>query len=212
MLRLKSKGPDLWDSILPEELRKLPEELEQVNVILDDERLMEPFIKRFLTTMGRPSIPVVTYVRLMYLKFRYKLGYETLVSEVSDSINWRRFCGIGFQDKVPDSTSLIKLTHKYGDDILKEIHGLIIENLKSRKLVRGKKIRVDTTVVASDIHYPTDSTCLRDGLRRLRLGVRKVRDVGLRIGRTLKKVKTLTFSVSQLLRKPGKHSRDKIKT
>jgi len=211
MLRLKSNGPDLWDSILPEELRKLPEELEQVNSILDDDRLMEPFIKRFSTTMGRPTIPVATYVRLMYLKFRYKLGYETLVSEVSDSIHWRRFCGIGLADKVPDSTALVKLTQKYGEEILEEIHGLIIENLKSRKLVRGKKIRVDTTVVASDIHYPTDSTLLRDGLRRLRYGVRKIPNIPLRIGRTLKKVKALTFSVSQLLRKADKHSRNKIK-
>jgi len=211
MLRLKPQSPDLWDSILPEELRKLSEELEHVNSILDDNKLMDPFVKRFSTTMGRPSIPVATYVRLMYLKFRYKLGYETLVAEVSDSIHWRRFCGIGLQEKVPDSTALIKLTHKYGEDVLKEIHGLIIENLKNRKLVRGKKIRVDTTVVESDIHYPTDPTLLRDGLRRLRQSISKVHNIGLRIGRTLKKAKSLTFSVSQLLRKPDKRSRNKIK-
>ena len=110
---------------------------------------MEPFLTKFNQTMGRPTTPIATYLRLMYLKFRYKLGYETLVEEVSDSIRWRQFCGIGVQQRVPDSTTLIKLTQKYGDDTLKDLQNLILENLKERKLIRGRKIRTDTTVVAS---------------------------------------------------------------
>ena len=101
MLQLKPETPDLWDSILPVELRTLPEELARVDILLQDERLMEPFVRRFNQTQGRPSLPISTYLRLMYLKFRYKLGYETLVEEVSDSIAWRRFCGIGYQQRVP---------------------------------------------------------------------------------------------------------------
>lgn len=212
MLRLKAEGADLWDSILPDELRKLPEELEHVNSILDDDRLMEPFVKRFSTTMGRPSVPVATYVRLMYIKFRYKLGYETLVAEVSDSIAWRRFCGIGYQQKVPDASTLIKLTHKYGDEILKELNDLIVNDLLRRKIVRGKKIRIDTTSVVSDIHYPTDSTLHIDALRRLRAGLQKIRGIGLRIGRTLKKVKGLNFTAIHLLRKTDQNARDKVKS
>lgn len=210
MLRLQPKGPDLWDSILPKEVRQLPEELDRVNQILDDERLMEPFEKRFATKMGRPTIPVATYVRMMYLKFRYKLGYETLVSEVSDSISWRIFCGIGCQGKVPDASTLIKLTHKYGEDILKEMHGLIVENLREKKLIRGRKIRMDTTVVESDIHYPTDMTLHRDGLKRMRGIITKIGGLGIRIGRTLRKVKELNFTGSQWLRKRGKKAQEKV--
>jgi len=210
MLRLQPKEPDLWDSILPKEVRRLSEELERVNQILDDERLMEPFVRRFSTKMGRPTIPVATYVRLMYLKSRYKLGYETLVDEVADSISWRIFCGIGCQGKVPDASTLIKLTHKYGEEILKEMHGLIIENLKGKKLIRGRKIRMDTTVVESDIHYPTDMTLHRDGLRRMRGIINKIGGLGLRIGRTLSKVKKMNFAGIQWLRKKGKKSREKV--
>jgi IS5 family transposase len=100
MLQLKPETPDLWDSILPEELRKLPEELARVDILLQDERLMEPFLRNFNQTQGRPGVPISTYLRLMYLKFRYKLGYETLVAEVSDSIAWRRFCGIGYLQRI----------------------------------------------------------------------------------------------------------------
>lgn len=211
MLQLRPEGPDLWDSILPEEVRKLSEELTGVDELLNDPRLMEPFIQRFNETMGRPGVPVSVYLRLMYLKFRYKLGYETLVEEVSDSIKWRRFCEIGYTERVPDSTTLIKLTHKYGEDTLQELHGLILDNLKGRKLIRGRKIRTDTTVVASDIHYPTDAGLLYDGLRRLRQGLVKVSGIGLRLGRTMKKAKTLIFAVAQALRKPDAKSRERVK-
>jgi IS5 family transposase len=211
MLQLQPKGPDLWDSILPEELKKLPEELAGVNILLEDARLMEPFLSRFNETMGRPGVPVSTYLRLMYLKFRYKMGYETLVEEVSDSIRWRRFCGIGYQESVPDASTLIKLTHKYGDETLVELHRLIIDNLRKRKLVRGRKIRTDTTVVAADIHYPTDAGLLYDGIKRLRQGLIRVPGIGLRLGRTMKKAKKLIFSIAQTLRKKDAKSRERVK-
>jgi IS5 family transposase len=211
MLQLKPETPDLWDSILPEELRKLPEALARVDILLKDERLMEPFVRRFSQTQGRPGVPISTYLRLMYLKFRYKLGYETLVAEVSDSIAWRRFCGIGYQQRVPDASTLIKLTHKFGDETLAEIHRLIIANLRERKLVRGRKIRTDTTVIASDIHYPTDAGLLFDGLRRLRQKLVKVPGIGLRLGRTMTKAKKLIFSIAQALRKRDGKSRERVK-
>lgn len=211
MLQLKPETPDLWDSILPEELRKLPEELARVDILLQDERLMEPFLRDFNQTQGRPGVPISTYLRLMYLKFRYKLGYETLVAEVSDSIAWRRFCGIGYQQRVPDASTLIKLTHKFGDETLAEIHRLIIANLRERKLVRGRKIRTDTTAIASDIHYPTDAGLLFDGLRRLRQKLIKVPGIGLRLGRTMTKAKKLIFSIAQALRKRDGKSRERVK-
>jgi IS5 family transposase len=211
MLQLHPEGPDLWDSILPEEVRKLPEELARVDELFDDPNLMKPFLRRFKTTIGRRGVPVATYLRLMYLKFRYKMGYETLVAEVSDSIRWRRFCRISYTQKVPDPSTLIKLTHKYGAETLEAVHGLILKDLVKRKIVRGRKIRTDTTVVASDIHYPTDPSLLWDGLRRMRQKLVKVRGSGVRLGRTMRKVKKLIFTVAQALRKRDKRSREKVK-
>ncbi|GMA62931.1 hypothetical protein GCM10025859_33710 [Alicyclobacillus fastidiosus] len=106
MLRTHQNQVTLWDSILPESLLSLPAELERIDQILNDERFMWPFLENFNTTMGRPTVPVQTYLRLMYIKFRYQPGDETLVQEVSDSLHWRRFCHIAIDQKVPDATTL----------------------------------------------------------------------------------------------------------
>jgi IS5 family transposase len=79
----------LWESILPEQLRRLPEELAWVDALLDDAAFFAPFVPFFDPRIGRPSTPMETYLRLMFLKFRYRLGYESLCREVPDSIIWR---------------------------------------------------------------------------------------------------------------------------
>ncbi len=115
MLRLDNEQPLLWESVLPPELFEMSERLTKIDRILDDERFFAPFRERFYTCVGRLTIPVATYLRMMYLKRRYRLGYETLVKEVKDSLTWRRFCYLSLKDHVPDDTTLIKLTRKYGE-------------------------------------------------------------------------------------------------
>jgi IS5 family transposase len=63
--------------------------------------------------LGRPSVPVES-LRLLYLKHRYQLGYESLCREVADSISWRRFCRIGLDRPVPHPTTLVKLVRRAG--------------------------------------------------------------------------------------------------
>ena len=91
MFRTVGDQCSLWESVLPEELLRLPEELARVDALLDDAAFFGPFVAFFDPRMGRPSTPMETYLRLMFLKFRYRLGYESLCREVTDSITWRRF-------------------------------------------------------------------------------------------------------------------------
>ena len=147
MLILKEPQITFWDSLLPAELQGLKEELAKVDTLLDDPQILAPYAERFHTTMGRPTVPVETYLRLMYLKFRYQLGYETLVEEVSDSLQWRRFCRIPLDKKVPHSTTLIKLTKRFGNELIEELNQTLIEKAIKQKIIRGRKLRVDTTVV-----------------------------------------------------------------
>ncbi len=115
MLRLKNpkaRQRELWEIAVPNQLLELSGELATVDRILDDERFFEPFRQRFHTKEGRPSVPVEVYLRLMYLKTRYGLGYETLVKEVADNRCWRTFWRLALSDAVPNSTALIKLTKK----------------------------------------------------------------------------------------------------
>ena len=100
----------MWDAILPECCLGLPPGLAAVDRLLDDPRFFEPFVPFFSARTGRPSIPMETYLRMMFLRFRYKLGFETLCAEVADSIAWRRFCRIPLDRPVPHPTTLLKIT------------------------------------------------------------------------------------------------------
>ncbi len=105
MLRTLNDQPSLWDAILPSELLVLPDELARVDRLLDDPAFFAPFVSFFDARMGRPSVPTETYLRMMFLKFRYGLGYESRCREVGDSISWQRFCRIPFGTRVPHPTT-----------------------------------------------------------------------------------------------------------
>jgi transposase, IS5 family len=93
--------PWLWESLLPGEVLRLPGELARVDALLDDPVFFAPFARHFDPLIGRPSTPVECYLRLMFLKFCYRLGFESLCAEVSDSITWRRFAGSRSMPKCP---------------------------------------------------------------------------------------------------------------
>jgi len=100
----------LWESLLPAEVLRLPAELARVDALLDDPVFFAPFAPCFHPVLGRPSTPAECCLRLMFLKFRYRLGFESLCAEVSDPVSWRRFCRIGLDGKVPHPVPLMKLT------------------------------------------------------------------------------------------------------
>ena len=205
MLRLRKDQPSLWESVLPAELFQMSEELTKIDRILDDERFFAPFRERFYTHTGRPTVPVATYLRMMYLKRRYGLGYETLVKEIKDSFTWRHFCRLSLEDRVPDDTTLVKLTRKYGEDILRDLNDALVLKLKEEKVVRGRKFRTDTTVVEANIHYPTDSGLLADGIRVITRTVVKLKKLADGVGRGFvnhtRKVKKIYLSISKVLKR-----------
>ena len=149
MFRTVNDQPSLWDAILPSELLVLPEELARVDGLLDDPAFFAPFVPYFDPRIGRPSIPMETYLRMMFLKFRYRLGYETLCREVGDSISWQRFCRIPFGARVPHPTTLMKLTSRCGEAAVAGLNEALLAKAAEHKLLRTDKVRADTTVVAS---------------------------------------------------------------
>jgi DNA-binding MarR family transcriptional regulator len=96
----------LWESLLAPEALRMPAELAQVDELLDDPVFFAPFRPFFDPDRGRRSIPIETFLRLMWLKYRYGLGFETLCREVTDSVSWRRFCRIPLDVSVPDHSTL----------------------------------------------------------------------------------------------------------
>jgi transposase, IS5 family len=101
-----------------------------------------------------------TYLRLMFLKFRYRLGYEVLCREVADSISWQRFCRIPFGIRVPHPTTLMKITTRCGDDAVAGLNEALLAKAAAAKLLGTDRVRADTTVVEAAVGYPTDSGLL----------------------------------------------------
>jgi IS5 family transposase len=210
MLKLREEQLTIWDAIIPEEVWSLPEELAKVDALLDDERFMEPFLENHQTRRGRPTKAIETFLRLMYLKRRYNLGYETLIQEVGDSITWRRFCRISIDEPMMDPTTLIKARKRYGDKWVEQLNEILLQKLDEDQMLKRRKFRTDTTVVESDVHHPTDATLLQDGVKVITRFVKKIRKVASHAtegfeDRT-KEVKDHILSIAKLLRRRTQES------
>lgn len=178
MFRTVNDQLSLWDSILPSELLVLPVELGRVDGLLDDPVFFAPFAAYFDARIGRPSIPMETYLRLMFLKFRYRLGFESLCREVGDSISWQRFCRIPLGTRVPHPTTLMKITTRCGQDAVAGLNEALLVKAAETKLLRTDKVRADTTVVGAAVCYPTDSGLLAKAIGAMARSVARIKAAG----------------------------------
>src|SRR6266700_1127760 len=178
MFRTVGDPVSLWESQLPAEVLRLPAELARVDALLDDPAFFAPFAPYFHPVIGRPSTPAECYLRLMFLKFRYRLGYESLCAEVSDSISWRRFCRIPLDAKVPHPTTLMKLTTRCGSAAVDGLNEALLARAAESKLLRASRLRADTTVVPANVAYPTDSGLLARAIRGIAAAGRRIQAAG----------------------------------
>lgn len=179
VLRTVNDQPTLWESVIPECLMGLPRDLADIDRLLDDPRFFEPFRAFFHPFNGRPSIPMETYLRMMFLKYRYRLGFEPLCAEVGDSLAWRRFCRVPLGTRVPHPSTLMKITTKCGTASIDGLNEALLAKAHEDKLVRLEKVRADTTVVEANVAYPTDSGLLAKGVAKLARLAAKVKATGL---------------------------------
>src|SRR6202048_2475800 len=160
MLVTTNPQSTLWETILPPGYQDLPAELAAVDALRDDPVFFEPYRAHFSPLWGRPSIPIETYLRMMFLKHRYRLGYETLCREVADSISWSRFCRIPLGTRVPHPSTLGKITTRCGPEAIEALNQALLIKAAEEKAVKLDKVRADTTVVPANVAYPTDSGLL----------------------------------------------------
>jgi transposase, IS5 family len=178
VLRTTNPQPSLWETILPAELLGLPAELARVDALLDDPGFQAPFATHYDPVLGRPSVPIDTYLRMMFLKFRYRLGYELVCREVADSISWQRFCRIPLGGQVPHPTTLVKLTRRVGPATVDQLNHALLATAATHKVLRTHKVRADTTVVAANVAYPTDAGLLARAVATLAHTVQRVHAAG----------------------------------
>ena len=208
MLTLLAPQPEsLWDESLPVEVKELPEDLAALDVLLADPELLWPLVERWqrefretgrlVLTEGRPTIALETYVRLMVLKQRYRWGYRTLVAEVSDSIHLRRFCRISLGERVPDESTVRKLTRRIGAETVSEMTRALIVKATREKRFRPRAVRIDSTVIEADVKYPTDAGLASSGVRVL---AREGRKLAKLIGEKKRRVRDRSRAMGHKLR------------
>jgi IS5 family transposase len=145
-------------------------ELAQIDKVLDDETVYQivkaDLAQRYPKTQqtGRGSTPVEVILRMLVVKHLYNLSYAKTEKAVKDSLVLRRFCRVYFEE-VPDDTTLIRWANQIKPETLKALHGRVVGLATELKVSRGRKLRTDGTVVETNIHYPTDSSLLDDGVR-----------------------------------------------
>lgn len=215
MLRTLGEQPTLWESILPAGMLTMSPELERIDELLDDERFFEPYRAFFDARLGRPSIPIETYLRLMFLKYRYQLGFETLCKEVTDSISWQRFCRIPLGGTVPHPTTLMKITTRCGENAVSALNNTLVVKAAEAKVLRLHKVRADTTVIEANVAYPVDSSLLAKGIARLTKLARRLQGNGFatrtKVTDRTRKGHRLARRVVNTLRRTGEPARDELR-
>src|ERR1039457_2881464 len=161
------------EGLIQEEVGPLWEAwMRQVDEVLLDQELLQivygALARRWpkSCTRGRPGTPADVVLRLLLLKHIRNWSYHVLEREVRANLVYRQFTRVGAQ-KVPDAKTLGKLAMALGPEIIEQIHRRVVAIAREKQVIRGRRLRVDTTVVETDIHYPTDSSLLGDAVRVL---------------------------------------------
>jgi len=180
MIRMRHQQPSLWETLFAEEVAELWEPwMRAVDGLLEDDELLGAVFEAQgqrhsqSRTGGRRQTPAEVVLRMLILKHVRNWSYETLEREVRANVVYRSFCRIGME-KVPDAKTLVRLGQAVGPATIGELHDRLVAIAQARRVIRGGKMRVDTTVVESNIHYPTDSGLLNDGARVLTRTMKKI--------------------------------------
>src|SRR5580700_255329 len=207
MIECSRRQLSFAEGLIQEEVGPLWEEwMRQVDEVLRDEELLsivyEALARRWpkSRTHGRPGTPAEVVLRLLLLKHMRNWSYQVLEREVRANLVYRQFTRVG-AEKVPDAKTLGKLAVALGPEIIAKIHARVVAIACEKGIVRGRRLRVDTTVVETDIHYPTDSSLLGDGVRVLTRTMQRITKIAGRAGTKLRdRTRAVGYQVRQIAR------------
>jgi IS5 family transposase len=171
---------NLAEGLIAEEVGELWEDwMREVDQVLTDQELLgavyEALARRWpqSRTRGRRGTPAEVVLRLLLLKHIRNWSYAVLEREVRANLVYRQFTRVG-AERVPDAKTLGKLGLALGPEVIERIHNRVVAIARDKRIVQGRRLRVDTTVVETNIHYPTDSSLLGDGVRVLTRTMKRI--------------------------------------
>ena len=209
------------DGLIAEEVSDLRDGwMEHADLVLADEAIVSAVYEALARrhpksrSRGRHGTPAEVVLRLLILKHIRNWSYEVLEREVRANLVYRDFTRVG-GGKMPDAKTMGRWGVALGPEVLKQVHARLVQIARDKGVTAGRRMRVDTTVVETDIHHPTDSTLLGDGVRVLTRIMRKITQVAGAVGTKLRdrsrSVKLRLLEIGRVARAKGPLNQDKLK-
>jgi len=221
MIEMRRRQLSFGDGLIAEEISDLRDDwMTHADAVLADEAIVaavyEGLAKRHPNSRcrGRRGAPADMVLRLLILKHIRNWSYEVLEREVRANLVYRDFTHVGGA-KTPDAKTMGRWGVALGPQVLKQVHERIVTIARAKGVTAGRRMRLDTTVVETDIHHPTDSTLLGDGVRVLTRTMRKITEIAGALGTQLRDrsrgVKLRLLEIGRVARAKGPVNQDKLK-
>src|SRR5438067_668732 len=201
MVQRKQRERSLFEVLLPDGHKLWPDWLRKIDTLLQDDAVIEVVAHALEARWpqsrrrGRLGTPAEVVLRMLILKHLFDWSYDDLEREVRANLVYRMFTRIDAGD-VPDAKTILKIARALGPDVIEQLHRQVVEVAKRAGVTHGRRFRIDTTVVETNVHYPTDSTLMRDGIRVLtRTMQRASTALGDRAGQIRNRMRSVTRRV-----------------
>jgi IS5 family transposase len=221
MIAMRRRQLSFADGLIAEEVSDLRDGwMEHADAVLADDAIVsavyEALAKRHpkSRSRGRHGVPAEVVLRLLILKHIRNWSYQVLEREVRANLVYRDFTRVGGA-KMPDAKTMGRWGVALGPEVIKQVHERLVQIARDKGVIAGRRMRVDTTVVETDIHHPTDSTLLGDGVRVLTRIMRKVTELAGAVGTKLRdrgrSVKLRLLEIGRVARAKGPVNQEKLK-
>src|ERR1700726_524196 len=221
MIEMRRAQRSFGDGLIAEEVSDLREDwMRHADQVLSDEQMVaavyEALGKRHpkSRSLGRQGVPAEVVLRLLILKHIRNWSYQVLEREVRANLVYRNFSRVGGA-KMPDAKTIGRWGVALGPQVIKQIHERMVKIAQDKGVADGRRMRVDTTVVETNIHYPTDSSLLGDGVRVLIRTMKKITKIAGAAGAKLRdrsrSVKLRVLDIARAARSKAKQGQEKLK-
>lgn len=222
MIDLRRQQHSFGDGFIRETVDELWEGwMRNADTILADEELLEVVHHALQRrrprsrTHGRPGTPAEVVLRMLLLKHIRDWSFADLERETRGNLLYREFTRIG-AEKVPDAKTLGRLAQALEPEVIEKIHARLVALAHERAVVKGRRMRLDTTVVETNIHYPTDSGLMGDGVRVLTRLMKKVTEIAGKVGTKLRdrkrSMQRRLVEIGRATRSKGIAAQENVKT
>jgi IS5 family transposase len=194
--------------------------MRQADKVLEDEQLLNAVYEALSRrrpksrTRGRLGVPAEIVLRMLLLKHLRDWSFDVVEREVRANLVYREFTRVGWE-KVPDAKTLGRQARALGPEVIEQIHQRMVALARENGVIQGRKMRVDTTVVETDIHYPTDSSLLGDGTRVLTRLMKQVTALagaaGSKVRDRMRSVQRRVAEIGRAARVKGEKGKEKLK-